>query len=50
MILDDSLARTRADLEARMKTQHLSTLSKLGAQRYGKTRSLWRALRKPKDA
>jgi len=47
MILDDILARTRADLEARMKAQPLSTLSKLGAQRYGKTRSLWRALRKP---
>jgi indole-3-glycerol phosphate synthase len=45
MILDDILARTRADLEARKQARSLTTLSKLGAQRYGKTRSLRQALR-----
>jgi indole-3-glycerol phosphate synthase len=47
MILDDILARTRADLEARKKVAPLSVLSQLGAARYGKTRSLKRALRPP---
>jgi len=47
MILDDILARTRADLEVRMKARPLSVLSKQGAQRHGKTRSLRRALRSP---
>jgi indole-3-glycerol phosphate synthase len=47
MILDDILARTRADLETRMKARPLSVLAPLGAKRYGKTRSLRRALRSP---
>ncbi|HMF43557.1 MAG TPA: indole-3-glycerol phosphate synthase TrpC [Polyangia bacterium] len=47
MILDDILARTRADLEARKKARSLATLSKLSTWRYGKTRSLRQALRSP---
>jgi indole-3-glycerol phosphate synthase len=45
MILDDILARTRADVEERKKVRPLAALSKLGARRYGKTRSLKQALR-----
>jgi indole-3-glycerol phosphate synthase len=47
MILDDILARTRADLEARKRVAPLPLLSQLGAKRFGKTRSLRRALRSP---
>jgi indole-3-glycerol phosphate synthase len=47
MILDDILARTRADLEVAKVARPLGELSKLGAARYGKTRSLKRALRSP---
>jgi indole-3-glycerol phosphate synthase len=46
MILDDILARTRADVEVRKIARPLGELSKLGAERYGKTRSLRQALRK----
>jgi indole-3-glycerol phosphate synthase len=45
MILDDILAQTRVDLAERMKVRSLAALSKLGAQRYGKTRSLKQSLR-----
>jgi indole-3-glycerol phosphate synthase len=45
MILDDILARTRADLETRKIAVPLSKLAPLGAQRYGKTRGFRRALR-----
>jgi indole-3-glycerol phosphate synthase len=47
MILDDILARTRADLEVRKRVAPLALLSQQGAKRYGRTRSLARALRKP---
>ena len=48
MILDEILARTRADLAERKKAVPLSTLSPArAAKRYGPTRSLRRALRSP---
>ena len=47
MILDDILARTRADLEKRKQVAPLGVLSQLGAKRYGKTKSLRQALRSP---
>jgi indole-3-glycerol phosphate synthase len=47
MILDDILARTRADLEERRKARPLSEVDKAAAERYGRTRSLRDALRAP---
>lgn len=45
MILDDILARTRADLEIRKKEVPLAELDRAGAERYGRLRSLRDALR-----
>ena len=45
MILDDILARTRADLEVREQAQPLADLAKAAAQRYGETAKPVAALR-----
>jgi indole-3-glycerol phosphate synthase len=47
MILDDILARTRADLEVRKMARPLAEVDKAAAERFGKARSLREALRAP---
>jgi indole-3-glycerol phosphate synthase len=47
MILDDILARTRADLEVRKRARPMAELDKAAAERRGRLRSLKEALRSP---
>jgi len=47
MILDDILARTRADLEVRKRARPLAEVDAAAAERYGQLRSLKTALRSP---
>jgi indole-3-glycerol phosphate synthase len=47
MILDDILARTRADLELRMKARPLAEVDVAAAERFGQARSLKAALKAP---
>ena len=47
MILDDILARTRADLEVRKRARPMAELDKAAAERSGRLRSLKEALRSP---
>jgi len=47
MILDDILARTRADLEVRKKARPMAAVDAAAAERWGQLRSLKTALRSP---
>jgi indole-3-glycerol phosphate synthase len=47
MILDDILARTRADLEVRKKARPMAEVDAAAAERWGQLRSLKTALRSP---